>query len=133
MALVLKRILIVDDHKQLRKLIRSYFEGEEGLYICSEAVDGLDALEKCEGLKPDLIILDLSMPRINGIEAAPRLKKLLPCTPIILFTSHQHALRNFDTKAVGIDAVISKNENMSVLAKKVTNLLQRGSSTHASV
>jgi chemotaxis response regulator CheB len=80
-----KRILIVDDLPQMRKLIRDYLEEEKEFLVCGEAIDGFDAIDKARTLKPDLIILDASMPRMNGIEAAPKLKKLLPETPIILF------------------------------------------------
>jgi chemotaxis response regulator CheB len=75
-----KRILIVDDLPEMRKLIRTYIEEETGFCVCGEAIDGLDAIDKAQNLRPDLIILDASMPRMNGIEAAPKLKKLLPET-----------------------------------------------------
>lgn len=73
------RILIVDDLPQMRRLIRAYLEEESEFRICGEAIDGLDAIDKAKTLKPDLIILDASMPRLNGIKAAPKLKELLPC------------------------------------------------------
>jgi chemotaxis response regulator CheB len=79
-------ILLVGDLPQMRKLIRSYLEEEREFRVCGEAIDGFDAINKGEHLKPDLIIIDASMPRMNGIEAAPKLKKLLPETPIVLFT-----------------------------------------------
>jgi chemotaxis response regulator CheB len=76
------RILIVDDLPEMRKLIRTYIEEETDFGVCGEAIDGLDAIDKAQNLKPDLIILDASMPRMNGIEAGPKLKKLLPEAPI---------------------------------------------------
>ena len=117
-----KCILIVDDHEYIRKLVRSFLE-ESGFDVCGEAVDGHDAIEKAQELKPDLIILDLSMPRMGGIEAAPRLKKLLPQTPIVLFTSHG-ALKGFDATAVGVDAVVAKDGGMPLLIGSLQNLLQ---------
>ena len=72
-----KCILIVDDHKYVRQPVRNFLENQ-GYDVCGEAVDGYDAIEKAQELKPDLILLDMSMPRMNGIDAAPRLKKLLP-------------------------------------------------------
>ena len=65
-----KCILIVDDHEYIRKIVRACLEGQSGFEICGEAVDGYDTVEKAKELKPDLIILELSMPRMNGIEAA---------------------------------------------------------------
>lgn len=118
-----KCILIVDDHEYLRKLVRNFLETQSGYDVCGEAVDGYDAIEKAQELKPDLIILDMSMPRMNGIEAAPRLKKLLPQTPIVLFTSHG-PFRGFDARVAGIDAVVAKDGGMSSLLNSLQDLLQ---------
>jgi two-component system response regulator NreC len=95
-----RRSWIVDDLPEMRKLIRTYIEGETDFCVCGEAIDGLDAIDKAQSLKPDLIILDGSMPRMNGIEAVPKLKKLLPETPIILFTFHEGVMRGFDAREV---------------------------------
>jgi DNA-binding NarL/FixJ family response regulator len=119
-------VLIVDDFEQVRKVIRSIFEAGSDEYECCEAVDGMDALEKAQERKPDLIVLDLSMPRMNGIEAAPRLKKMFPEAPIVLLTSHDAALGNFDVTAVGIDEVIGKTGDLAELANSVKSLLNRG-------
>ena len=114
-----KRILIVDDLEQIRKLIRAYLGEEAEFLVCGEATDGLDAIDKAQTLKPDLIILDASMPRMNGIEAAPKLKKLLPETPIILFTFHEDMMRGFDAREIGVDAVVPKDRGMSLLRESV--------------
>ena len=119
-----KCILIVDDHEQIRKIVRSFFECESGFAVCGEAIDGFDAIQKAKQLNPDLIILDLSMPRMSGIEAAPILKKMLPQTPIVLLTSHHRALQGYDAHAVGIDAVVAKDGGMSLLLDRVQSLLQ---------
>jgi DNA-binding NarL/FixJ family response regulator len=118
-----KCILIVDDFEPIRKAIRTFFESRSGFEVCGEAVDGLDAIQKAQDLKPDLIIIDLSMPQMSGIEAAPILKKMLPETPIVLFTSHHRALHGYDAQAVGIDAVVSKGGDISLLLDSVENLL----------
>jgi DNA-binding NarL/FixJ family response regulator len=119
-----KRILIVDDLPELRKLIRAFLEEELGFHVCGEAIDGLDAIEKAKDLKPDLIVLDLSMPRMNGLEAAPRLKKILPKTPIILFTVHEALMKGLDAREIWVDAVVAKDRGMSSLAERVQSLLQ---------
>jgi len=123
-AKVSNRILIVDDLPEMRKLIRTYIEEETDFCVCGEAIDGLDAIDKAQNLKPDLIILDASMPRMNGIEAAPKLKKLLPETPIILFTFHEGMMRGFDPREVGVDAVVTKANGMFPLKENVKALLQ---------
>jgi DNA-binding NarL/FixJ family response regulator len=122
---VAKRILIVDDLPQMRKLIRDYLEEEREFRVCGEAIDGFDAIDKAQSLKPDLIILDASMPRMNGIEAAPKLKKLVPETPIILFTFHESMMHGFDAGEIGVDAVLTKDRGMFPLKTSVKALLQR--------
>jgi DNA-binding NarL/FixJ family response regulator len=121
-----KRILIVDDLPQMRKLMRAYLEEETEFRVCGEAIDGFDAINKAQELNPDLIILDASMPRMNGIEAAPKLKELLPETPIILFTFHEGLMRGFDACEVGVDAVVTKASGMFPLKESVKALLERG-------
>jgi CheY-like chemotaxis protein len=118
------RILIVDDLPEMRKLIRTYIEEETDFCVCGEATDGLYAIDKAQNLKPDLIILDASMPRMNGIEAAPKLKKLLPETPIILFTFHEGMMHGFAAVEVGVDAVVTKANGMFPLKENVKVLLE---------
>jgi len=119
-----KRILVVDDIENIRKLLRAFLEEELGFHVCGEAIDGLDAIKQAKDLKPDLIILDLSMPRMSGLEAAPRLKKILPEVPIVLFTMHESMMRGFNASRIGVDAVVSKDHGMSALGERVQSLLQ---------
>lgn len=119
-----KCILIVDDHESIRKILRSFLEGETDFHVCGEAVDGYDAIDKAQELQPDLIILDLCMPRMGGIQAAKILRQMLPQTPIVLFTSHHDALRTYDARAAGIDAVVPKDGELSFLERSVQSLLQ---------
>jgi len=105
-----KRILVADDSPHIRKALCKLFEGHGFLEICAEAVDGRDAVNKAIELKPDLIILDLSMPVMNGLEAARILKDLMPHVPMILFTMHAHALLQADIRASGIHRVVSKSD-----------------------
>jgi DNA-binding NarL/FixJ family response regulator len=107
-ACVSRRILIADFVAQMRGLMRAYLDADPELRVCGEAVDGFDASAKAQNLKPDLIILDASMPRVNGIEAAPKLTKLLPETPIILFTFHENMMHGFDASEIGVDAVVTE-------------------------
>ena len=105
--------------------VRAYLEEDNEFRVCGEAIDGFDAIDKAKNLKPDLIILDASMPRMNGIEAAPKLKELLPETAIILFTFHEGMMRGFDAREIGVDAVVTKANGMFPLKESVKALLQR--------
>jgi CheY-like chemotaxis protein len=104
-------VLIADDNIQLRHVIRVQVEAA-GLEVCGEAVDGLDAIEKARALKPDLIILDLSMPRMNGIEAARELSEICPDIPIVLYTMHADVIRRARELPPGVTAVVAKTENL---------------------
>jgi two-component system response regulator DegU len=122
---VRKRILIADYLAQMRELLRAYLDADSGLRVCGEAIDGFDAIDKAQRLKPDLIILEASMPRMGGIEAAQKLKRILPQTAIILFTSHESLMRGFDAHEIGVDAVVPKDRGMSLLKKSIKVLLKR--------
>jgi DNA-binding NarL/FixJ family response regulator len=119
------RVLIADHHEQVRRLVRSFLLDEFGLRTCAEAVDGFEAIKKAQLLKPDLIVLEVSIPGLNGLEAAPEFRKLLPKTLIILFTRYGDLLRGFDVREIGVDAVVSKEEGMSALGRSLDILLRR--------
>ena len=121
------RVLIVDHHEQIRRLVRAFFLSEFGFQICGEAVDGYEAIMKAQLLKPDLIVLEVAIPGLNGVEAAPKLKKLLPKTPIILFTLHASLLRGCDTREIGVDAVVAKQHGVYALADSVKAVFKKRS------
>ena len=118
-----KRVLLVDDNAVVRFFVRQLFESQPEFEISGEAENGSDAVEKAEKLKPALIILDLIMPVMNGLDAAPLLKKLLPDTMIILFTQQEGSEVERLAQAAGIDAVVSKSQAASELVLKAQALL----------
>lgn len=103
--------------------MHAYFDSETEFEVCGEAVDGLDAIEKTRQLNPDLIILDASMPRMGGMEAASILRSMDSAVAIILFTMHADAISLSDACAAGIDSVVSKIDSISELSKRVHSLL----------
>jgi CheY-like chemotaxis protein len=120
-----KSILVVDDSDTVRKVTRLFLETQVDLEVCGEAVDGVDAIEKAKELKPDLIVLDLVMPRLNGIEAASAIKGMMPQVPIVLFTLYGAAVGdNRPISAAGIDAVLCKPDGGWKLLECVRSLLQ---------
>jgi CheY-like chemotaxis protein len=123
MAKATKKILIADDNPHLRKALCRLFENHAFLEICAEAVNGREAVEMAVQMKPDLIILDLSMPVMNGLEAARILNELMPAVPKILFTLHAQALMMADLKTAGIDRVVAKSD-MTELIGHSENLVK---------
>jgi two-component system, NarL family, response regulator LiaR len=81
------RLLIADDHKMVREGLKAFFTPGEDFEVVAEAADGVEAVEKACHEVPDVVLLDLIMPNMNGIEAATRIKKQLPNTKIIIITS----------------------------------------------
>jgi two-component system, NarL family, nitrate/nitrite response regulator NarL len=120
-----KTILIADDHDVLRRTLRQAFTSESDFEVCGEARDGHDAIEKAQQLRPDLIILDLAMPVMNGFEAAGALRDLVPSVPIILFTLYDDEFTKEKARLVGIAGVVSKSDDVSVLTRAARHLLCR--------
>jgi DNA-binding NarL/FixJ family response regulator len=118
-----KRVLLVDDNSAVRSLVRRLFELEPDFEISGEAENGRDAVEKAENLKPDLIILDLSMPVMTGLDAAPLLRKLLPNARIILFTVQEGREIERLALAAGANSVVSKHRAASKLILQAQALL----------
>ena len=125
-----KRVLLVDDNPVVRSLVRQLFELEPDFEISGEAENGRDAVEKAGNLKPDLIILDLVMPVMTGLDAAPLLRKLLPDTRIILFTVQEGREVERLARAAGIHAVVSKNQPVSKLILEGQALLASTEQEH---
>jgi DNA-binding NarL/FixJ family response regulator len=110
-----KSILLVDDKAFLRRILRDYLEQQPNWVVCGEAEDGVDAIVKAQQLRPDLIVLDFSMPVMNGLEAAKHLKTLLPETPIVMFTTFDSLQIEKEALAAGIDSVKSKSDQTALL------------------
>jgi two-component system, NarL family, vancomycin resistance associated response regulator VraR len=117
-----KRVLIADDNSSVRDVIRTFLRDHKEIEICGEAVDGLDALEKAQSLKPDLVLLDLVMPEINGVEVASILKQKMPNIRIILFSMYTEKIGKFLSSAIGVDVVLSKPDGMSHIAESINSL-----------
>ena len=122
-----KRVLIADDSQLVREVIKNVFAGRIDVVVCGEAANGLEAVEKAKTIKPDLVLLDLVMPEMNGAEAASVLKMTMPDVRIILFTMFSDNVGSYLTSAIGIDAVLSKPEGMTALVKAVDAALSPSS------
>ena len=117
-----KPILIVDDSAPIRGLVREFIESRSGLEICGEAADGLEGIAKGLELNPDLIVLDYSLPGINGLDVAVFLHEVAPDTPIILFTVFKEAIPLRMAQAAGVASIVSKTDQLTLLADEVQRL-----------
>ena len=117
-----KTILIADDSAQVRKYVTRILSADPEFEFCAEAVDGRDALAKAQEYRPDLIILDLGMPLMNGLETARELKRVMPAVSIILFTLHGEMISDEQASSSGIDLVVAKHD-ISRLSEHVRSLL----------
>lgn len=104
-------VLIVDDHAIIRRRLRSLFEAQD--LEVHDAEDGAVGLRKAQQVHPVLIILDLSMPVMNGFEAARALKLLMPHVPLLMFTNNIGAVMEQEARSAGIDAVVCKSDSDS--------------------
>jgi two-component system response regulator EvgA len=118
---VKKTVLIVDDSPVIRQEVRELFLSNN-FDLCEEAENGMQALQVARDCNPDVIILDLSMPVMNGLQAAPQLRSLSPKTPIILFSLHADCLKHIDCASLGITATMSKNDPLENLLRKTHEL-----------
>jgi CheY-like chemotaxis protein len=117
-----KTVLIADDRASMRRSVRFLLERRHAELIVEEAVDGVEAIELAKQTKPDLILLDLAMPRLNGVEAATILRNTLPGTPIILFTMYTDLHADSLSGFLGVD-FISKVDGLPKLLERVDALL----------
>lgn len=120
---VTKSILVVDDNAVIRRSLRHILESIGGWRVIGEAVDGRDAIEKARELKPDLIVLDLAMPVMNGLEAARELNHIMPEVPLLMYSAFADKFMEKQAFAVGVKAVISKASDMETLVSQARTLL----------
>ena len=118
-----KRILIVEDEIVVRRAIRVFLELHH-FEICGEAVNGAEALEKAAALRPDLITLDLSMPLMNGIEAASQLKNKVPNIPVVIYTMLEDVLGKSLASTLGVKGIVSKADGLTKLLANIEATLE---------
>ena len=106
-------ILIVDDNTLIRSSLRSWIEGNEDFQVCGEAENGMVAVQKVEEMHPDIVILDLQMPVMDGLEAARKISNIAPDTAMVMFTMHPSRELLKVAQAVGVRDVVSKTDQLS--------------------
>jgi len=116
-------VLIVDDFPAVRKALRSLLEKQLSSVVCIEAISGLEAIAKAKTSCPALIILDLSMPKMDGFQTATVLQRMMPQVPIFMFTAHDGPTVESKAASVGIRAVFSKYTGIKALVAQASELL----------
>lgn len=119
-----RSILIVDDSPVLRTALRTIVESHDGWEVCGEAANGREGIEKAQQLNPDLIVLDLFMPVMNGLEAARELTRLLPSVPLVMFTNFETARLKAEALSAGIRTVVSKDGSIGALISGIQALIE---------
>lgn len=119
---VAKRILIVDDNEGIRRALHSLIEADSAFEVCGAAENGREAIEIAERARPDLVILDLSMPVLDGLHAAPILARTVPGVIVMLFTMFEGPQLAAEAHSAGIHAVIPKSRPDKLL-ENVRSLL----------
>jgi DNA-binding NarL/FixJ family response regulator len=121
------RILIVDDHEIVREgLISHLAKSRPDWEICGEAVDGEQAIQFAQELKPDLIILDITMPRMSGLEASSRMRKLGLSVPVLIFTTHDSTRLTTEVRQAGAQGYVLKSQAVRHLVLAIDTILAGG-------
>jgi chemotaxis response regulator CheB len=107
---MVRTVLAADDSPQIRKMLSRLFGDEEDYDLCAQATNGQEAIDLALKCRPELIILDLSMPVMNGLDAARELKRLMPEVPIILFTQHANVGSHLFGENPPVDRIVSKED-----------------------
>jgi DNA-binding NarL/FixJ family response regulator len=122
----LVRILIVDDSELWRHSVRLHLAQDDNLEVISEASDGLEAIQKCEQLRPDLILLDIDLPKLSGFEVARQLSEFSPSTKIIFLSSYQSPDMMEDALKISSGYVVKVDASRDLLPL-IRTIIQTGS------
>lgn len=119
------RVVIVDDDDDVRLLLRVTLQRDSRFDVVGEAVDGFDAIETIAAVQPDLVVLDLAMPRLGGIEALPEIKRRAPDAVVVLYTARPDAAAHQAGLAAGAATVVEKSVIGADLLNRLVGALER--------
>src|SRR5438270_7332973 len=118
-----KTVVIVDDNALIRQALCEMFKREADFEVRGEAENGREAIQKAQELRPDLIVMDLSMPVMNGIEAARVLRGMMPTVPLIIFSEYSDVFSEREATSAGVSALVPKSKHVSMLVGKARALV----------
>lgn len=120
------KILVVDDHLLIRQLVTGILDGDPRFEVIGEAENGLDALAQAERLKPDVVVLDISMPVLDGFEAARRMRKCHPPILIVILSTNESQDYIDEMKKIGAGAYVAKPKAADSLKKAIETVFNKG-------
>ena len=118
------RLIVADDHALVRKGIEGMLQGEPDLVIVGEAADGREALELCHRLRPDLVLMDVCMPQMDGLAATRAIKKEMPATGVLVLTTYEDADYLLEAVGAGASGYVIKDASCFELADAVRRALR---------
>lgn len=127
------KLLLVDDHSLVRQGIKQILELEEDLEVIGQASDGEEAIKKAQELKPDIILLDINMPKLNGINTLRKLKDIDTTTKVIMLTFYEDREYIFETLNLGVNGYILKDAESESLIKAIRDVYNGSSYIHPSI
>ena len=116
------RVVLADDHDLVREGLRTLFQRYPRLTVCGEAKNGQEAVELVAELQPELVVLDLSMPEMNGIQAAAKIRQVSPATKIVMLSMHSSSYSAEEAFRAGVSAYVTKSEAGTELMRTVNAL-----------
>src|ERR1700719_722016 len=119
------RCLLVDDHESVRMGVTAILSSRPDIQICGEASNGKEAVEKARELQPDLIILDVTMPVLDGINSAKEIRKFLPDVPILFFSMHNGVYLVHEAKLAGVQGFVNKTDARATLLDAIDALAKK--------
>jgi DNA-binding NarL/FixJ family response regulator len=118
------RLLLADDHEIVRKGLRNLLDGHSRWSICGEAENGQEAVRKALDLRPELVLLDISMPIMNGLDAAREIRRLAPSTKIVIFSMHDSPRIADEARRAGADTYLTKTTPFEKLENTLAGLFE---------
>lgn len=116
------RILIADDHPYMRRAVKALLESKDGWVVCGEAADGIEAIEKTERLQPDVIVMDMLMPNLNGLEATRKIHRDFPESRVLILTLHDVPELTRLVQSAGAQGLVLKSDSNHHLISAVEHL-----------
>src|SRR5450631_4301934 len=116
------RILIADDQPYMRRAVKALLESQNGWVVCGEAADGLEAIKRVEELQPDVIVMDMIMPNLNGLEATRRIHREFPGSHVLILTLHDVPELIKLVRTAGAQGLVLKSDSNRFLISAVEHL-----------